>query len=92
MKNKQTAMYDFLVHIRKMKNQLMSDYQNGNASYYMVRIFDTLEAQAFSRLEMEKEQMFEFAERVLKNTECSFTGLPFMTTGYDNIYEETYGK
>jgi hypothetical protein len=42
--------------------------------------------------EIEKEQMFEFAEQVLKNTECSFTGLPFMTTGYDNIYEETYGK
>jgi hypothetical protein len=42
--------------------------------------------------QMEKEQMFEFAEQVLKNTECSFTGLPFMTTGYDNIYEETYGK
>ncbi len=42
--------------------------------------------------EVEKEQMFEFAEQVLKNTECSFTGLPFMTTGYDNIYEETYGK
>jgi hypothetical protein len=41
---------------------------------------------------IEKEQMFEFAEQVLKNTECSFTGLPFMTTGYDNIYEETYGK
>lgn len=42
--------------------------------------------------EIEKEQMFEFAEQVLLNTECSFTGLPFMTTGYDNIYEETYGK
>jgi hypothetical protein len=42
--------------------------------------------------EIEKEQIFEFAEQVLKNTECSFTGLPFMTTGYDNIYEETYGK
>jgi hypothetical protein len=42
--------------------------------------------------EIEKEQMFEFAEQVLKNTECSFTGLPFMTTGYDNIYNETYGK
>jgi hypothetical protein len=41
--------------------------------------------------QIEKEQMFEFAEQVLLNTECSFTGLPFMTTGYDNIYEETYG-
>lgn len=42
--------------------------------------------------QMEREQMFEFAEQVLLNTECSFTGLPFMTTGYDNIYNETYGK
>jgi hypothetical protein len=42
-------------------------------------------------LQMEKEQMFEFAEQVLLNTECSFRGLPFMTTGYDNIYNETYG-
>jgi hypothetical protein len=52
---------------------------------------ETINELILKSISMEKEQMFEFAEQVLLNTECSFTGLPFMTIGYDNIYEEIYG-
>ena len=52
-----TAMKDFLIHIREKRNILTRDYQNGRADYYVVRIFEMLEAEAFSRLEKEKEQI-----------------------------------
>ena len=55
-KNK-TAMQDFLVHIREKRNVITRDYQNGRADYYVVRIFEMLEADCFSRLEKEKEQI-----------------------------------
>lgn len=91
MENKQTAV-DWLK--KKCQDSLDREPEDANekeigysmALKHIITLID-LEAK-----QMEKEQMFEFAEQVLKNTECSFTGLPFMTTGYDNIYEETYGK
>lgn len=57
MENKQTAMMDFAVHIRQMKNQLMKDYQNQRADYYVVRIFEGLELKALGFLGQEKEQI-----------------------------------
>jgi hypothetical protein len=57
MENKQTAMMDFAVHLRQMKNQLMKDYQNQRADYYVVRIFEGLELKALGFLGQEKEQI-----------------------------------
>lgn len=52
-----TAMKDFLIHIREKRNILTRDWQNGHGHYYVVRIFEMLEAEAFRRLEKEKEQI-----------------------------------
>lgn len=57
-KNK-TAMQDFLIHIREKRNVITRDYQNGRADYYVVRIFEMLEADCFSRLEKEREQIVD---------------------------------
>ena len=54
-----TAMKDFLIHIREKRNILTRDWQNGHGHYYVVRIFEMLEAEAFRRLEKEKEQIKE---------------------------------
>ena len=81
METKQTAVY------------WLEDELAKNLKHIILKQDNILMESLFQQAkEMEKEQMFEFAEQVLKNTECSFTGLPFMTTGYDNIYEETYGN
>ncbi len=52
-----TAMKDFLIHIREKRNILTRDWQNGHGHYYVVRIFEMLEAEAFKRLEKEREQI-----------------------------------
>lgn len=92
MENKQTAMYDFLVHIRKMKKQLMSDYQNGNASYYMVKIFEGLELKAYGFLAQEKEQIID-AHGIKNRGGFKSNGNFFVDefTG-EQYYNETYGK
>ena len=41
---------------------------------------------------MEKEQMIEFADEVLYNAECSFTGSAYLEKDINEIYNETYGK
>lgn len=86
MVDKQTAMYDFLVHIRKMKNQLMREYQNQRADYYMVRIFDGLELKAHGFLAQEKEQTIEFAD------EYADAVMGGCIKRAEEYYNETYGK
>jgi hypothetical protein len=39
---------------------------------------------------MEKEQIIEFAYKVLQNAECSFNGIPYLEKDIDDIYNETY--
>lgn len=85
---KHTAMYDFMTHIREMKNQLMKDWQNQRADYYMVRILEGLELKAYGFLTQEKEQI-EDAYRVGK-VEASMTN-EGSTTG-EQYYNETYGE
>ncbi len=86
MENKQTAVEWFA-------QEAILLHFNHATKTLPIKVFEVAYMQLINKAkEMEKEQMFEFAEQVLKNTECSFTELPFMTTGYDNIYEETYGK
>ncbi len=86
MENKQTAVEWFA-------SEALKFHLNASTKTLPIAVFEVAYLQLVEQAKkIEKEQMFEFAEQVLKNTECSFTGLPFMTTGYDNIYEETYGK
>lgn len=40
--------------------------------------------------EMEKEQTIEFANKVLYNAECSFTGIAYLEKDINEIYKETY--
>ena len=39
---------------------------------------------------MEKEQMIKFADKVLDNAECSFTGTPYLEKDINEIYKDTY--
>ena len=39
---------------------------------------------------MEKEQTIEFAQIVLDNVECSFTGMAYLEKDINDIYNETY--
>lgn len=41
---------------------------------------------------MEKEQIIKFANKVLYNAECSFTGTAYLEKDIDKIYNETYGN
>jgi hypothetical protein len=84
METKQTAMYDFMVHLRLIKNQLLREYQNQRADYYMVRILEGLELKAHGFLTQEKEQLID-----------AFTSGEHQQ-GFENeaelFYNETYGK
>ena len=42
--------------------------------------------------QMEREQMFDFVDIVLNDTECSFTGTPIVIKPLRDIYDDTYGK
>jgi hypothetical protein len=89
MENNQTAMYDFMVHIRKMKIQLMREYQNQRADYYMVRIFDGLELKAHGFLAQEKEQIEDaFIQGVVSDCLLEQDERLFA----EQYYQETYGK
>lgn len=39
---------------------------------------------------MEKEQMIKFADKVIYNAECSFTGTAYLEKDINEIYNETY--
>ena len=41
---------------------------------------------------MEKEQTIEFANKVLYNAECSFTGRAYLEKDINEFYKETYEK
>lgn len=43
-------------------------------------------------LAMEKEQAIEFANKVLYNAECSFTGRAYLEKGINELYKEEYEK
>ena len=53
---------------------------------------DALTSYTEQALEIEKEQMIEFANKVLYNAECSFTGKAYLEKDIEEIYNETYGK
>lgn len=41
--------------------------------------------------QLEKENMIEFAKKVLDNSDCSFTGMVVANKPIEEIYNETYG-
>lgn len=41
---------------------------------------------------MEKEQIIDFANKVLYNAECSFTGRAYLEKDINEFYKETYEK
>jgi hypothetical protein len=64
-------------------------------SQCMIKIFAFEDEIYFRKLlnqakQMEKEQMIEFAYKVLQNAECSFSGIPYLEKDIDDIYNETY--
>ena len=78
-------MHNFLIHIREKKNILTRDWQNGRADYYVIRIFDMLESEAFNLLEMEKQQIIDACHH----------GVDYEKSPYKNAeeyYDETYGE
>lgn len=42
--------------------------------------------------ELEKEQTIAFANKVLYNAECSFTGIAYLEKGINELYKEEYEK
>lgn len=79
--SKQTAMYDFAIHIRKMKHQLMREYQDRRADYYVVRLFEGLELKALGYLGQEKEQIEDAYMDAYGNSKEP-----------EDYYNETYGN
>lgn len=86
MENK-TVMQDFLENIRNKKNTISRDVQNGHGHYYVIRLFEILEAECFSRLEKEKEQIKNAYLEASKQTCWSYGEDP---PSDDNIYAEEY--
>lgn len=78
MENKQTAV-EWLV------NKLIKE----STGYISL---DALSSYTEQALKMEKEQIIEFANKVIYNAECSFTGRAYLEKDIDEIYNETYGK
>jgi hypothetical protein len=75
MANKKTAV-DFAIE------QLEKLIPNGN----QMAIFAIIK----QAKQMQKEQKIEFANKVLQNAECSFTGMAYLEKDIDDIYNETY--
>lgn len=74
-----------------MKNkQTPIDYIKDNL-FYPIQ-FNQLKRVLNEAEQMHKEQMIEFAFKVLQNAECSFNGIPYLEKDIDDIYNETYGK
>ena len=86
MENK-TVMQDFLENIRNKKNTISRDVQNGHGHYYVIRLFEILEAECFSRLEKEKEQIKDAYLEASKQT-CWSYGEDAPSD--DNVYAEEY--
>lgn len=52
---------------------------------------DDIDGQVFEQAKaMEKEQTIEFANKVLYNAECSFTGRAYLEKSINEYYKETY--
>ncbi len=79
-----TAMQDFLENIRNKKNTISRDVQNGHGHYYVIRLFEILEAECFSRLEKEKEQIKDAYDKGVYNVH------PFHNS--EEFYNAIYGK
>ena len=82
-------MCDFMVHLRLIKNQLLREYQNQRADYYMVRILEGLELKAHGFLAQEKEQIKE-AFWNGDNSDCINEQNSFEFA--EQYYNDTYGK
>ena len=89
MENKQTAMYDFAIHLRRMKNQLMNDWQHQRADYYMVRIIEGIELKAIGYLAQEKEQLME---AWINGDESDCLSEQDNQLFAEQYYNETYGS
>lgn len=88
MKTKQTAVDTLFDVFKVMSNSMREagDEQYANILDYLCNEFLN-KAKA-----MEKEQIIEFANKVLYNAECSFTGTAYLEKDINEIYNETYGN
>jgi hypothetical protein len=77
MKTKQTALEWLILEI------------NEHNGFIFTMHYDELFKQAKA---MEKEQMIEFANKVIYNAECSFTGRAYLEKDINEIYNESYGN
>jgi hypothetical protein len=81
MENKQTAV-DFLLHeISEIVGIIAPDAFSAALMKIRYEQAKTLE----------KEQIIEFANKVLYNAECSFTGRAYLEKDINEFYNETYG-
>jgi len=78
MENKQTAV-EWLIERLEINNSVSRQGE----------FWNLLKNQA---KQMEKEQKLDFANKVLNESECSFTGIVHLNKDLVDIYNETYGK
>ena len=86
LKNKQTA----LEWAEAKLSDLNSAVVNGEIApeeYHEIRVNIWKKAK-----EIEKDQTIEFANKVLYNAECSFTGRAFLEKDINELYNEKYNK
>jgi hypothetical protein len=64
--------------------------QNENSIFIGGRYLTLYEIRERAKVR-ERAQMIEFANKVLYNAECSFTGRAYLEKDIDEIYNEIYG-
>jgi hypothetical protein len=86
METKQTAI-EWVEDELSNLNNLISNTRMTFEEYHKIRIEIWVKAK-----QMEKEQKLDFANKVLNESECSWTGIVYLNKDLVDIYNETYGK
>ena len=81
MENKQTA-------VEWLENKLSKLYDTQFKTFEEFRSKEAILWQQAKAIE--KEQMIKFADKVIYNAECSFTGTAYLEKDINEIYNETY--
>lgn len=86
MSNKQTALQWFEeqswdLHYQFRKGKISSDQFGSKYQQILTKA-----------LAIEKEQNIEFANKVLYNAECSFSGIAYLEKDINELYNEKYNK
>lgn len=86
LENKQTAVEWFAIEALKL-------HLNAATKTLPIPVFEIAYSQIIEQAKaMEKEQNIEFANKVLYNAECSFSGIAYLEKDINELYNETYNK